>query len=224
MNQPPNFNRLARLYRWMEFLTFGPWLGRTRYAFLAQTANASNALIIGDGDGRFTACLLRTNPEIQIDAVDASSAMLAALLRRAGPHASRVRILQTDARELQPPNLPYDLIVTHFFLDCLTTSEVASLAATLRTATSARALWLISEFAIPPGLFGRHIAAPLVHSLYRAFALLTGLTIRNLPDHHTALEQAGFTLQQRRPRLAGILISELWSPSPRSPDQLLQSC
>ncbi len=30
MNPPPNFNPLARLYRWMEYFTFGPLLSRTR--------------------------------------------------------------------------------------------------------------------------------------------------------------------------------------------------
>ena len=211
MNAPPNFNRLASLYRWMEFATFGPFLCRARCAYLAQTTTARNALILGDGDGRFTARLLQTNPEIQIDAVDASSAMLATLLRRAGPNAVRVRTHQADARTFLPPNPPYDLIVTHFFLDCLTSSEIASLAATLSTVASPNALWIVSEFAIPRSLFGRAVAAPIVAALYRAFSLLTGLTLRALPDHRTALHQAGFALKSQRPHLAGLLTSELWS-------------
>lgn len=219
MSLPPNFNRLARLYRWMEYFTFGPWLWRTRCAFLPEAAAATNALILGDGDGRFTARLLRTNPTLHIDAVDASSAMLLSLLRRAGPHSGRLRTHLADARTFQPPNPPYDLIVTHFFLDCLTSVEIQSLAATLRAAASPRALWLVSEFAVPPTLYGRLIAAPIVHSLYRAFGLLTGLAPRTLPDHRAALRQAGLVLQAQRPRLAGLLVSELWSvnaiPAPR---------
>jgi SAM-dependent methyltransferase len=214
MSQPPNFNRLAHLYRWMEIFTFGPCLARTRFAFLDQISAARSALILGDGDGRFTARLLRINPDIQIDAVDASPAMLQSLVRRAGPQATRVRTHCADARQFHPPNphpeAAYDLIVTHFFLDCLTTSEIQSLAATLRAAASPQALWLISEFAVPPTLFGSLIAAPIVHALYRAFALLTGLTVRTLPDHRSALRQAGFTLQIKLPRLAGLLVSELW--------------
>ena len=217
MNHPPNFNRLALLYRYMEFCTFGPFLARARFTFLAQTNTVSNALVIGDGDGRFTARLLRINPQIRIDAIDASPAMLQALLRRAGPHATRVRAFHSDARELQPPNPPYDLIVTHFFLDCLTTNEIQSLAATLRAASTPHTLWLISEFSIPSTPFGRLIAAPLVRSLYSAFGLLTGLTVRTLPDHRTALRQSGFTLLQRRPHLAGLLISELWSATLEQP-------
>lgn len=218
MNPPPNFNRLARLYRWMEFATFGPFLAQTRNAFLPETATAANALIFGDGDGRFVARLLRANPGLRIDAVDASLAMLQSLLRRTGPNASRIRTHHADARAFTPPNPPpearYDLIVTHFFLDCLTTDEVRALATKLRRVTSPSALWLVSEFAIPPTWFGRLVARPLVSALYAAFALLTGLAVRNLPDYQLALRAAGFTIRKRRTWLGGLLISELWSANP----------
>ena len=85
MNSPPNFNRLARIYLWMELACFGPWLWWCRCTFLRELADSRRALVIGDGDGRFTARLLRANPGIQIDAVDSSAAMLHSLLRRAGP-------------------------------------------------------------------------------------------------------------------------------------------
>jgi hypothetical protein len=222
MNQPPDFNRLARPYRWMEFFTFGPWLALTRRTFLGRLTQSRRALVLGDGDGRFTASLLRVNPSVRIDAVDASAAMLHALLRRAAPHSHRVQIHLADARAWQPPAVtePYDLIATHFFLDCLTTQEIQSLATTLRAAISPSALWAVSDFAIPSGWRGRLIARPVVASLYFSFGLLTGLTIRNLPDHAAALRQAGFTLFDRRSRLGGLLIAELWSAD--SPSTKLQ--
>ena len=66
------------------------------------------------------------------------------------PTPPAFRIHHADARTFHPPNPPYDLIVTHFFLDCLTTAEIQSLAATLRAARRPQALWLVSEFAVPP--------------------------------------------------------------------------
>jgi hypothetical protein len=214
MNLPPNFNRLAPVYRWMEYLTFGPWLNWARFAFLADLSNCRRALVLGDGDGRFTERLLRANPSIQIDAVDASSAMLNSLLHRAGSNATRVQTHLADARQWQPPARSYDLIVTHFLLDCLTTEEVQSLANQLHAAVSPSALWLVSEFAIPPNLFGHLVARPLVAGLYLAFGWLTGLTVRTLPDHRTALSASGFTLVQHRALLGGLLTGELWSAQP----------
>jgi ubiquinone/menaquinone biosynthesis C-methylase UbiE len=209
---PPDFNRLARAYRWMEALSFGPWLWGCRCAWLDSISarRPQRALILGDGDGRFTARLLRTCPGIRVDAVDASSAMLRALLKRAGNNAARIRIFLADARGFSPPSPPYDLIVTHFFLDCLTTAEVQALAATLSRATAPDAQWVVSDFAVPPSLYGRLIAQPIVSLLYFAFALLTGLAPRTLPDHRSALTQSGFTLLKQHASLGGLLTSELW--------------
>jgi trans-aconitate methyltransferase len=124
MSQPPDFNRLARFYRWMELVSFGPWLWWCRCAFLGELGACRYALILGDGDGRFTARLLQANPAVRIDAIDASPAMLKALVRRAGQNRSRVRAQMADARYWLPKSQPdqsledpsYDLVVTHFFL------------------------------------------------------------------------------------------------------------
>jgi SAM-dependent methyltransferase len=217
MNPPPNFNRLARLYLWMELVSFGPWLMLCRCAFLKECRAARRALALGDGDGRFTARLLRQNSAIQIDAVDVSPAMLEALVHRAGTDTNRVHAFHADIRSWKPHGPPYDLIVSHFFLDCLTTEEIQSLAATLAHAVSPNSFWIVSEFAIPANWFGRLIARPVVWTLYRAFGWITGLQVRSLPDHSIALREVGFTLQERRHLLGGLLISELWTLAPTSP-------
>jgi SAM-dependent methyltransferase len=208
----PDFDRLARVYRWMEYLSFGPALSRCRTEFIPDLAHCRNALVLGDGDGRFTARLLAANPAVQVHAIDASPAMLRALVHHAGKDAAHVHTEVADARAWQPANSnPYDLIATHFFLDCLTTAEIRMLAERIHSATASNALWVISEFAVPRSFFGRIAARPLVATLYRAFGLLTGLEVRSLPDHARALSQAGFKLVHRRTRWFGLLVSECWS-------------
>ena len=197
----------------MEWASFGPFLGWCRCAFLQHLRSARHALILGDGDGRFTARLLRNNPTLRVDAVDASQAMLHSLAQRALPHAHRLRTHHADARAWQPGRSDYDLVVTHFFLDCLETSEVLSLALRMRAATAPGALWIVSEFAVPRGWFGRCIARPIVALLYWAFGWMTHLRIRALPDHGQALRTAGFVLLERRQPLAGLLVSEMWQRS-----------
>ncbi len=85
------------------------------------------------------------------------------------------------------------------------------MAETVRPSLSPAAIWVVSEFAVPPGWFGDCVARPLVWVLYRVFGALTGLTVRTLPDHESALQAAGFTLLERQTRLAGLLVSEIWS-------------
>jgi ubiquinone/menaquinone biosynthesis C-methylase UbiE len=207
----PNFNRLARAYRWMEWASFGPFLGICRSTFLPRLTRCRNALVLGDGDGRFTVQFLRANPDIRVYAVDASPAMLAALIRACGPNEVRLTTEQADLRTWQPrPSPSYDLVVTHFVLDCFSTQEVRSLAQRIRPVVSPNAMWVVSEFFVPSGWFGKLIAAPIVRSLYFAFGLLTGLRRQTLPDHASALGAAGFTRLESRSRLGGLLVSELW--------------
>jgi hypothetical protein len=211
VNPTPNFDPLARPYRWLEYLTFGPYLQRTRTHYLPQLIHCRRALVLGDGDGRFTASLLQINSEIQVHAVDASPKMLAALRKSAARHANRVITEAADLRHWQPPrNARYDLIATHFFLDCLTTEEISTLAQRLTPSTTPNAQWLLSEFAIPPTVFGHLLATPLIAFLYCAFRILTSLRLTHLPNHQSALENSGWTLQSHSPLIRGLLTSQLW--------------
>lgn len=208
--RPANFDPLARVYRWLEWFSFGPILWRCRCTFLHSMLDRRRALVIGDGDGRFTARLLQTNPRITVEALDASDAMLRQLLRRASVNSSRLRARVADARGPLAFDHSFDLVVTHFFLDCLTTEEVESLVPEIRRNLEPGARWVISEFAVPANLYGRLFARPLVAALYLAFGLLTGLKVRRLPLYRDALERAGFVLVQEKSRLKGLLVSELW--------------
>jgi SAM-dependent methyltransferase len=216
----PNFDRIARPYRWLEYITLGPFLQRTRTHFLPQLAGCRPALILGDGDGRFTARLLAANPDIRIDAVDLSPAMLRLLQKNSQdrvPHPREARVgsrLNThcaDARTFTPPHPP-DLIVTHFFLDCLTQPEVDGLAARLTPKIKPGTFWLVSDFRIPPGPSALP-ARLYVRLLYLAFRILTGLRTTQLPNHASALNSAGFRLVAAHHRLGGLLTAELWQLS-----------
>jgi SAM-dependent methyltransferase len=216
---PPNFDRIAPFYRWLEYLTFGWALHRCRNSFLSAVTSCRRALVLGDGDGRFMARLLASNPHLQVDAIDLSPAMLVRLSRRAHGEdptaASRLRTNVADARTFLPTG-SYDLVVTHFFLDCLTQPEVESLATRIRPYLAPNALWLLSEFRIPKGSL-RLPARALIRSLYFGFRILTGLRTSQLPDHAAALSAIGLCRSSQRLFFAGLLTAELWQLKPDSP-------
>jgi hypothetical protein len=206
----PNFDLIARSYRWLEYVTFGRALERCRFHFLPRLTYARRALILGDGDGRFTSRLLAQNPVVQVTAVDTSASMLRLLESRCAPFSSRLSTRQTDALTFTP-SCPCDLICTHFFLDCLTQREVEALIARLAlTLRPKPAYWLISDFRIPPFGSMHWPARLLVRELYLAFRVLTGLRVRHLPDHASALARAGFNRVDRHLSLGGLLATELW--------------
>jgi ubiquinone/menaquinone biosynthesis C-methylase UbiE len=206
-----NFNAIARPYRWLEYLTLGPILQQTRLHYLPALTQQKSALILGDGDGRFLAQLLIQNPHLQAEAIDTSTTMLHLLRQRCAPHASRLQTHNLNALTFHPkPTKKYDLIVTHFFLDCLTQPELETLIAQITPHVAPEALWLISDFRIPPTGPMRPIARAYIRSLYAVFRILTGLRPTNLPDHTTPLTQSGFTRTAQHLRLYGLLTTELW--------------
>jgi ubiquinone/menaquinone biosynthesis C-methylase UbiE len=208
MTHASNFDSIARPYRWLEYVTFGPLLQRMRTHHLAGIRNCRNALILGDGDGRFSARLLATTPQLRATAVDLSASMLRLLRQRCASHSSRLTAYQADARNFNPGFAP-DLVVTHFFLDCLTQPEVDALVARLQPTLARDAIWIVSDFRIPPGLLGP-LARVCIRALYLAFRILTGLRIVRLPDHASALSRCGFTMLETHHSLFGILTTELW--------------
>jgi SAM-dependent methyltransferase len=204
------FDRLAASYRWLEWLSFGPLLGRARRRYLDRLAEARQVLVIGDGDGRFTAALLRRNPRVEVVAVDASAAMLGKMLARAGNQRHRVAAVHADARGFRPAagTGSFDAVVTHFFLDCLSTAEVAALARRLAAHVVPGGVWIVSEFALPRRGWARLPGRALVALLYRAFRILAGLGQQSLPDWQGALEAAGFARREGEERLAGVVVCE----------------
>ncbi len=104
---------------------------------------------------------------------------------------------------------PYDLIVSHFFLDCVTTGQVEQLVRRL-VEVAPKARWVISEFRIPADGTAHTAGKFLVGFLYRVFRWFTGLQVNRLSDYPEVLSEAGFERRRCCSTLSGILVSELW--------------
>lgn len=200
----PNFDRVARIYRWAEYLSLGTFLQSIRTHFLPQMKGCRSALVLGDGDGRFLAELLQQNRELTATAVDASGAMLALLRERCAFATDRLTTLEADVRNVPLPET--ELIVTHFFLDCLTQPEVDALVVRL---ARPGVVWVVSDFRVPGGPV-KPFAWVYVRALYLAFRLLTGLEASRLPDPGRTFEAAGFQRVAEHRRLLGLLYTEVW--------------
>jgi ubiquinone/menaquinone biosynthesis C-methylase UbiE len=194
-----NCDAIAPWYRWLEYAGFGRALERRREALLGDVADARRVLVLGDGDGRALAALLRANLRATIDYVDVSAGMLELARARAGD--GRVRYHHADALAMRFEDGAYDLVVTHFFLDCFGARDQERLVERVGCALSPGARWLVSEFR-EPGLF--------VAMLYWFFGITTGLRTRELADHHETFERNGFRLERTESARGGRLVSELW--------------
>ncbi len=212
MKSNADFNLIARPYRWLEYLTLGRALERCRLHFIPRLLHQKKALVFGDGDGRFLAALMAANPSIHADAIDTSATMLHLLRRRCECSALNATVrLQThhaDALAFTPIGR-YDLVATHFFLDCLTQIELEALITRIIPSLSHDAFWVVSDFRVPSGPM-RLPSRVVIRILYFAFRILTGLRTTRLPDHAAPMSRAGLVLTAHHHSLAGLLTTELW--------------
>ena len=185
-----NFDRVARHYWWMERLVFGRALENCRFAFLPALADCRRVLCVGEGDGRFSAELLRRYPDVMVDAIEPSGKM-----RELAP--KRVRFVDR-------PGTDYDMIVAHFVFDTLTPEEAAALINEIQR-TSPKARWIISEFH-PRG----HATALLTQIMYAFFCWTAGLQVRQIPPYEDELRRAEYALSHQWSAWNGYIMSQLW--------------
>ena len=206
-----NADPIARSYRWLEYAAFGRALEHSRFDFLSYAVESRRVLILGEGDGRFLARFLRCNRHARVEVVESSGRMIQ-LARQRVPLAerSRVEFYQVDALAHSLPNGPFDLAVSHFFLDVFNGRDAEALICKVTGLLSPGAQWLLSEFQEPPGLAQRLYARLWLRAMYRFFALTTGLEASKLPPYRSLLERCGWSEIGHRQRRLGLIRSQIW--------------
>jgi SAM-dependent methyltransferase len=208
-----SFDTLAPIYRGMELMFAGTLMQQSRTSFLGDAADSRHALVVGEGPGQFLAALLAVNSRASVTCVDQSARMIAenrAHLARRRLDERRVRFVQQDALKWTPASGAFDLVVTHFFLDCFPPDQLAGLVRRLANSATAGATWLLADFRLPTHGWRRQRARLLVALLYRFFRLTTNMVASRLtpPDDH--LRAAGFALAARREWSFGLIHSDVW--------------
>ena len=209
-----SFDTLAAHYRWMEFVLAGNKLHRCRTAFLGEMGDAQNILLLGEGNGRFLLPCRRRFPKARITCVDASGPMLQQARRRLQKHglsAEGIEFTQADALIWRPPVATYDLIVTHFFLDCFRPEQLEPLLAKLAKAAKPQAAWLLADFQVPAKGLQQHRARIILGMMYLFFSVVTRLPARELTSPDDLLVGNGFALRERRVSEWALLRSDRWA-------------
>lgn len=211
--QRVSFDRLAPYYRPMEAVAAGRIMQRCRTSFLAETIGRRRALLVGEGPGRFLIELLRATPRMEVTVLEQSPQMIRqakSRLRKKGLDASRVEFQTVDALTWNPPVQGFDLIATHFFLDCFGPEELADLIGKLGQSATEDARWLLGDFCIPKRGWRRFRARVIHAAMYAFFRVATGLSAKRLTPPDRFMQRAGFQRMERRLFSLGLLHSDLW--------------
>ncbi len=206
-----NADRIAVSYRWLEYAAFGLDLEHARFDFLSHAATASRVLILGEGDGRFLARLLKCNRRTSVAVIEASARMIE-LARRRVParERSRVQFHQIDAVGHAMPDGPFDLVVSHFFLDILNCRDAEAVIFKVSASLAPGSIWLVSEFQEPPGRVRRLHARLWLAAMYGFFRMTTGLRALKLPPYRELLTLGGLVEITHSERRLGLIRSQVW--------------
>lgn len=203
-----NFDRIAPFYRGMEAVTAGGKLQQCRVAFLDQIPAPRRVLIAGEGHGRFLPEIVRRFPDAQVTVVDSSRKMLD--IARSKVPDSKVDFVHVDLREWLFETGNFDLIVTHFFLDCFLPDDLCLVMNRLGDLATSDAQWLLSDFQEASGMVRGPRSRFILKLLYGFFRITCKLDAVGLspPDPH--LLTAGFRLHRRISTDWDLLKSEWW--------------
>lgn len=210
-----SFDRVAPFYRPLETLVFGAQLQRARLAFLPEIGSPRRVLIVGEGDGRFLAEFVRQHPGAAVECVDASTRMIARARARLG--GGGVQFIRADIGNFALVEGRYDLIVTHFFLDCFADDPLREIIEKLARAATRDATWLLADFRVPESGWPRLQARLLIGAMYRFFRRASGLATDRLVDPSPLLLSAGFTRRRQLLTRGGMIKTELWQRPPNDP-------
>jgi ubiquinone/menaquinone biosynthesis C-methylase UbiE len=209
-----SFDAVAPWYRALETVAFGNALQRCRVACLGEVQSPRRALIVGEGDGQFLCELVRLHPDLEVDCVDASERMLSLAQKRVErelpERLDRVRFLKRDITSWAPPENHYDLVVTHFVLDCFPAAELAGVIKSLSRSTKPGAAWLLADFRLPDRGFARLRTRVWLAAMYQFFRLTARIQASELIDPTPLMQSEGFALVRQHLFRHGMLKSELW--------------
>lgn len=218
-----SFDTLASAYPLLERLAAGEKMQRCRTAFLEEIPPPSRVLTLGEGHGRFLSACRGRFPDAEITCVDSSAEMLRQARRELGRHGldeTRVHLIQSDLLSWAPPRGVFDLIVTHYFLDCFRADQIALMVPRIAAAALPEASWLLADFQMAAHGWRRLRSQCILALMLAFFRVATRLPARTLTPPEPFLKMEGFQEHRRIEMEWGLMKSAWWrrgaaqSPSP----------
>jgi hypothetical protein len=124
--------------------------------------------------------------------------------------AAQATFIEADIQTVTLSRNSYDLIVTHFLLDCFSEETLSPLIGRLADAATAEAHWLIADFCHPRRGWRRFRARVFIATMYFFFRVAAGIEARRLVDYRPLLRAQGFKCRDEMILPNEMICSELW--------------
>jgi ubiquinone/menaquinone biosynthesis C-methylase UbiE len=208
----PDFNLVASIYQRLEKIVYGPDMQRARVCHLPQLSDCKSILCVGEGDGRFLAKLLETNPHSHVTCVEASSRMIVLAKERiqSEEFKGRVDFHNLIIEQFESNNHSFDAIITNYFLDTYAGNELSAMIQKLTGFATQDTLWLVNDFTVPASGIRRLRAKLLLKIMYLFFRLTSNLRTQRLENPSRVLTNAGWKLASEKNFNHRFIVSRLW--------------
>lgn len=184
------FNWIAPYYDRIANFIFGKSILETQRCHLERIPVNANILVLGGGTGKWVLELIKTNKTCKIWFVDASSRML----DRAKVNLKSIKQISfIHGSQHEIPNLHFDLIVTHFFLDMFTNQQLHNLIGQLVKSPSSPSLWIVADFEK-----SKYWHSLLLKLMFLFFRLSGTIENNELPDWNGVLKSHHFKIAEAK--------------------------
>jgi tRNA (cmo5U34)-methyltransferase len=180
------FNKLAVIYDQLAGLIFGKSIEHAQIRFFDCLPHAGHVLILGGGTGWILKRLFAVRPELVVTYIEASDKMIELARKQAGHQAAQVKFIHGALDDIHADN--YSVVITNFFLDLFTESELKILIAKLRHAGAKDFKWFATDFVSPVTTTHKI----LLKVMYLFFKVTCNIHARELPEWQIVLQNNGF--------------------------------
>jgi len=102
-------------------------------------------------------------------------------LDAAGLGVEGIPFVQADILKWTPPSREFDLVATHFVLDCFRSEQLERLVGRLAEVVMPEARWMISDFWEPPAGLAKWRARLILEAMYLFFGWTPGCLLTGSP-------------------------------------------
>lgn len=177
-----SFDRIAPVYDTLAHVIFGKRLETAASCFFDHIESNSHILILGGGTGQILEQLDAMERNLDVTFVEQSLKMITKAQARTTGHLS-VRFEHADARTFESEK-KYDVLITPFFLDCFTTSQLSRAGHHWKNFLRDGGLWLFTDFVGTPSVAKN----AFIGLMYRFFRLTAGIDTGKLPEYSVVFE------------------------------------
>ncbi|MCF2444774.1 class I SAM-dependent methyltransferase [Dyadobacter sp. CY345] len=195
MSQSPDFNRVARPYDFISRLVFGNALVESQVSLLNHIPENSHILIVGGGTGWILEEISKIQSAgLNIVYVEVSNKMIS-LSRKRDVGQNIVHFIHQDIEAYRSEKL-FDIIITPFFFDLFTKSDVSKLFLHIHKMLKPNGLWLYTDF-VPQKYQTRFWQKMLLKSMYLFFGILSSVEARTLVNMDDYFEKDYTTIVEK---------------------------